>query len=312
MEKKLISIVTPCYNEADNIGELYERITKVISNIDDYEFEIIVIDNSSTDKTLEILKGFASSDKRLKIIENTRNFGHIRSPYYGILASSGEATIYLASDLQDPPEKIPEFIKWWEKGYKLVQGVKPRSNSSMLFHFIRRSYYKVLDRISEVPLLSDSTGFGLYDKIVLQQLRAINDPYPYLRGLICELGYEIKTLEFVQDKRVRGLTKNNLYTLFDIGMLGVVNHSKLPLRITSFIGLSTGFISIITAFIYFILKILYWDSFALGMAPLIIGIFFLFGILMITLGIIGEYLISIHRYLQRRPIVVEKERINFD
>jgi glycosyltransferase involved in cell wall biosynthesis len=311
MKKKLLSIVTPCYNEAANINELYARISNSINEITKYEFEIIVIDNSSTDGSLELLKELASKDKRLKIIENTRNFGHIRSPYYGILMSSGEATIYLASDLQDPPEKIAEFIKWWEDGYKLVQGVKPKSKSSPLFHFIRKSYYKILDRISDTPLLNNATGFGLYDKIVLDQLRIINDPYPYLRGLICELGYEIKEVEFVQDIRKKGITKNNLYTLFDIGMLGVVSHSKLPLRFVTFIGLSLGLLSIVVAFIYLVMKIVYWDSFIMGVAPLIIGVFFLFGVLMITIGMLGEYVISIHRYLQKRPIVVEKERINF-
>ena len=311
MQKKLLSIVTPCYNEEQNIYELYSRIIEVINTIPKYDFEIIVIDNSSTDGSLEILKNLASMDKRLKVIENMRNFGHIRSPYYGILASSGEATIYLASDLQDPPEKIPEFIKLWEEGYKLVQGVKPESKSSVLFHFIRKYYYRTLDKISDTPLLNDATGFGLYDKEVLNQLRMINDPYPYLRGLICELGYKIKKVEFVQDARKRGITKNNLYTLFDIGMLGVVNHSKLPLRIASFSGLALGLTSILIALVYFIMKIIYWDSFAMGMAPLIIGIFFIFGVLMISIGILGEYVISMHRYLQNRPIVVEKQRINF-
>ncbi len=311
MQKKLLSIVTPCYNEEQNIYELYSRIVEVVNTIPKYDFEIIVIDNSSTDSTLKILRDLASKDKRLKVIENTRNFGHIRSPYYGILASSGEATIYLASDLQDPPEKIPEFIEWWEDGYKLVQGVKPESESSAFFHFLRKYYYRILDRISEAPLLNDATGFGLYDKIVLDQLRIINDPYPYLRGLICELGYEIKTVQFIQDKRKRGVTKNNLYTLFDIGMLGIVNHSKLPLRMVSFMGFALGLVSLVIAFIYFLMKIIYWDSFVMGIAPLVIGVFFLFGILMITIGILGEYVISIHRYLQKRPVVVEKERINF-
>jgi glycosyltransferase involved in cell wall biosynthesis len=312
MKNKLLSIVTPCYNEEESISELITRIMQVIDKLPKYNFEIIVIDNSSTDNTLNVLKNYSSKDKRIKVIVNTRNFGHIRSPYYGILASSGEATIYLASDLQDPPEKIPEFIKWWEQGYKLVLGVKPNTKSSFFLHNIRKIYYRTLENISETPLLNDATGFGLYDKTVLDQIRKINDPYPYLRGLVCELGYDIKTVEFVQDIRKRGITKNNIYTLFDIGMLGLVNHSKVPLRLASFFGILIGFFSILTAIVYFILKMIYWDLFSIGIAPLIIGIFFLIGIFMIILGVLGEYVISIHRYLQKRPVVVEKERINFD
>lgn len=310
--KPLLSIVTPCFNEEDNIEELYRRVHQTISSITKYQFEIIFIDNHSSDNTVNKLKQIAHKDARVKIIVNTRNFGHIRSPYYGILQSKGLATIYLASDLQDPPEVIPQFISEWEGGYKLVMATKPTSEGSPVTHFLRKSYYRLLDRISDVSIVQNSTGFGLYDKRVLDQLRAIQEPYPFLRGLICELGYEIKTIPFVQPKRLKGITKNNFYTLYDIAMLGIVTHSKLPIRIAAIAGLSLGLISSVVGIIFIILKLIYWESFPLGLAPIIIGLFFLLGIQLMFIGILGEYIGSIHTYLQKRPLVIEKERINFD
>ena len=305
MSKKLISIVTPTYNEIENIEELLDRVKKSIVGLD-YDFEFIVIDNSSVDGTQEKLKELARKDSRIKVILNVRNFGHIRSPYYGILQSRGSAAIYLASDLQDPPEIIPEFIAQWEGGYKLVMAIKPFSQSSRLMHFFRKVYYRFLDAISEVEIIKDSTGFGLYDK------EEINDPYPFLRGLICELGYTVKTLPFVQPRRSRGITKNNFYSLFDIAMLEVVSHSKVPIRIAAFSGILMGFLSIVTAFIFLILKLVFWNSFPLGSAPIVITLFFLFGVQLFFMGILGEYISSIHSYVQKRPVVVEKERINFE
>lgn len=311
MNKKLVSIVTPCFNESDNVAELYRRIKQSIALLDRYDFEIIFIDNASTDDTVHKLKSLALIDKSVKVIVNTRNFGHIRSPYYGILSSSGEATIYLASDLQDPPEIIPNFVEEWEQGYKLVMAIKPKSEDSIFFHTIRTLYYKFLNSISEVKLLENSTGFGLYDKIVLDQVRLIDDPYPYLRGTICELGYEIRTIDFVQPKRKRGISKNNFYTLYDIGILGIVNHSKVPLRIATIFGFFTGLISMLVALVYLMRKLVDWESFGLGISPIIIGVFFMFGMLFIFLGILGEYLLVIHTKIQNKPTVVVKERINF-
>ncbi|HEY3300173.1 MAG TPA: glycosyltransferase family 2 protein [Methylophilaceae bacterium] len=308
---KLISIVSPCYNEEDNIEELYVRIKAEIAKHPDYEFEIIFIDNHSLDTTVEKLRRIASIDRQVKVIINTRNFGHIRSPYYGILQSRGMATIYLASDLQDPPELIGEFIQHWEGGYKLVMAVKPVSKASMLMHYLRQSYYRFLDDISDISILSDSTGFGLYDKDVLDRLRKIEDPYPFLRGLICELGYEIKTIEFNQPRRQRGISKNNFYTLYDIAMLGIVSHSKMPIRVAAITGFILGLISMLVATVFLIFKLIYWHSFPVGIAPIVIGMFFMFGILLFFIGILGEYIGSIHTYVQKRPVVVEKERINF-
>jgi dolichol-phosphate mannosyltransferase len=311
LERALLSIVTPCYNEEDNVEELYKQVKAAIANQTKYEFELIFIDNHSEDGTVTKLKKLAESDPMVKIIVNTRNFGHIRSPYYGILQSSGLATIYLASDLQDPPELIPEFIRYWEDGYKLVMATKPVSKGVAWVHALRKAYYRFLDGISDITLVADATGFGLYDREVLDHLRQIDDPYPFLRGLICELGYEIKTIPFTQPRRLRGISKNNLYTLYDIAMLGIVSHSKMPIRIAAFLGFAMGAISLLVAMGYTALKVMFWDSFPLGIAPVVIGLFFLFGIQLMFIGILGEYVGSIHSYLHRRPVVVEKERINF-
>ena len=246
------------------------------------------------------------------MIVNTRNFGHIRSPYWGILQTTGNATIYLASDLQDPPEFIPQFIAEWEKGWKVVLAVKPSSKTNFLVHKMRRLYYQILDGIADIDLVRDATGFGLYDRIVLDQVRKIADPYPFLRGLICELGFPIKTIPFTQPRRERGISKNNFYTLFDIAMLGIVSHSLVPIRLASICGLVIGFLSFLVAVFYTVMKLLYWDSFPMGMAPIVIGIFLLFSLLFIFIGLLGEYIGSIHSYVKNRPIVVEKERINFD
>ena len=311
-ERQLLSIVTPCYNEEDNVDELYAQVKAAIADLTKYEFELIFIDNHSQDGTVAKLKKLAASDPMVKIIVNTRNFGHIRSPYYGILQSRGVATIYLASDLQDPPELIPEFIRYWEEGYKLVMATKPVSKGVAWVHALRKAYYRFLDDISDISLVADATGFGLYDREVLNHIRQIKDPYPFLRGLICELGYEIKTIPFTQPRRQRGISKNNFYTLYDIAMLGIVSHSKVPIRIAAFAGFALGIISMLVAIVFLVLKLMFWENFPLGIAPVVIGLFFLFGIQLMFIGILGEYIGSIHTYIQQRPIVVEKERINFD
>jgi len=309
--KKLLSIISPCFNEEQNIGELYKRVLEEIKLFPQYDFEYLFIDNASTDGTVDLLRELTKLDSRVKVIVNTRNFGHIRSPYWGIINTKGEATIYLASDLQDPPELISQFIKEWEKGSKIVLAVKPVTSTNFIIHALRRMYYKFLDEISEVPIVKDSTGFGLYDKIVLEKIREINDPYPFLRGLICELGYNIKTIQFCQPKRGKGASKNNFYSLYDIALLGIVSHSMVPIRLASILGFTFGLLSIVMAFIIFIVKILFWNSLPLGYAPLGISMLLIFGVLLFFIGILGEYIGVILTYTQRRPIVVEKERINF-
>jgi len=307
-----ITLVSGCFNESENIGELYSRVLEIFNKFKNYEFDYIIIDNASTDATRDILRQIAFKDKRIKLIFNTRNFGHIRSPYWGILQASGDAVVYLASDLQDPPELIEEFISYWEDGYKVVLGVKPESETNKIFHFLRKSYYNVLSKISDVELTKNTTGFGLYDKSVIQEIKKINDPYPYLRGIVDEIGYKIKTIPFVQPQRKRGITKNNIFTLYDIAVLGITSHSKTPLRIAAVLGFFMSVLAIFLALLLFIFKIIWWDNFVAGLAPIGITILLLFGILFAVIGVLGEYTISIQRYVSNRPIVVEEERVNFD
>ncbi len=310
MKKKLISIVTPCYNEEDNIDELCERITNVMESLP-YDYEHICIDNCSTDSTVVKIKAKAVIDKRIKLIVNARNFGHIRSPYYGILQSSGDACILIASDLQDPPEMIAEFIKKWEQGYKTVLAVKPESEESSIMFGLRKAYYRLIARISEVTLVQNATGAGLFDRAVIDILRSIQDPYPYFRGLLCEIGFPIATVPFKQPRRQRGITKNNFYTLYDIAMLGITNHSKVPLRLMAMSGFLLSFLSLIVALFFLVAKLLYWNSFQLGTAPILIGIFFFGAMQAFFIGVLGEYIGSIHTQVRNMPLVVELERVNF-
>lgn len=309
---KKISIVAPTYNEEQNIITLYGRIKDAISKLENYIFEIIIIDNASTDNTRVLLRGLAKEDKSIKLIFNTRNFGHIRSPYWGIMQAHGDAVIYLASDLQDPPEYIGRFIGEWEKGWKVVLATKEKSKTNQITHKLRKLYYLLLDKITDVEIIRNSTGFGLYDKIVIDKIRAINDPYPFLRGLISELGYPVKRLEFEQPRREFGVTKNNIYTLYDIALLGIVSHSNIPLRISSLIGYAISIASFMLGLIYLVLKMNDWYAFPRGVAPIIILMFFFFGLLFIFLGLIGEYISVIYTHVRNRPVVVESERVNFE
>jgi glycosyltransferase involved in cell wall biosynthesis len=308
--KKLISIVTPCYNEEGNIEELYQRVAAVMA-AQPYDYEHICIDNCSTDGTVQKIKDIASQDPRLKLIVNARNFGHIRSPYYGILQSSGDACILIASDLQDPPEMIAEFIQKWEQGYKTVLAVKPESEESSIMFALRKLYYRLITRISEVALVQNATGAGLFDRAVIEILRSIQDPYPYFRGLLCEIGFPIATVPFKQPRRQRGVTKNNFYTLYDIGMLGITNHSKVPLRLMTISGFILAIFSLIVALVFLLAKLIYWNAFQLGTAPIVIGIFFFGAVQAFFIGMLGEYIGSIHTQVRNMPLVVELERVNF-
>lgn len=308
--KKLISIVTPCYNEEENIDELYQRIAAVMAALP-YDYEHICIDNASTDSTVRKIKDIAARDKRVKLIVNARNFGHIKSPYYGILQSRGDACILIASDLQDPPEMIPEFIKKWEEGYKTVLAVKPESEESSVMFFLRKIYYRFITRISEVPLVQNATGAGLFDRVVVDILRNIQDSYPYFRGLLCEIGFPIATVPFKQPRRQRGITKNNFYTLYDIAMLGITNHSKVPLRLMAMGGFLLSVLSLFAAFGFLVAKLVFWDYFQLGISPILIGIFFFGAIQMFFIGLLGEYIASIHTQVRNMPLVIEAERVNF-
>ena len=307
---KTISIVTGCFNEEENVDELCERITKVMALLP-YDYEHIFIDNASTDNTVKKIKEIAAKDKRVKLIVNARNFGHIRSPYYALLQSSGDACIAIASDLQDPPEMIIDFVRKWEEGYKTVLAVKPESEESSVMSYLRKSYYRFITKISEVPLINNATGAGLYDRAVIDILRKIQDPYPYFRGLLSEIGFPIATVPFIQPRRQRGFTKNNFYTLYDLAMLGITNHSKIPLRLMAMGGFLLSFLSLVVALGFFVAKILFWNSFQLGAAPMLIGIFFFGAVQTFFIGVLGEYVGSIHTQVRKMPLVVELERVNF-
>jgi len=305
-----ISIVTPTFNEEDNVKKLCSSIKAEMKKLN-IDYEHIVIDNYSTDKTIEILKEICIKDKNVKVIINAKNFGHIKSPFHGILQSSGDACILMASDFQDPIELISKYIQKWQNGSKIVLGKKISSEENSLIFSFRKIFYKFLNKLSETKLTENTTGSGIFDKSVINQLKKINDPYPYLRGLLNELGEEISLVEFNQPKRLLGKTKNNIFTLYDIAMLGIVKHSRAPLRLVTFLGFVLSFFSLLTAFVYFIYKLIFWYSFDVGIAPLVIGIFTFASIQILLLGIIGEYVGILLIHLRNLPLVIEKERINF-
>lgn len=310
--KKRISIVTPCFNEECNVEELYTRIRETMHLLSDtYDYEHIIVDNASTDGTVDLAKRLATQDSKLKIIINTRNFGPVRSPYHGVLEAFGDAVVLIAADLQDPPELIAEYVKKWEQGFYVVLPTKPRSEESLVMQKIRKFYYNLLNSISDVPLENNATGAGLFDKKVVDVLRQLSDPYPYFRGLVCDLGFSRCTVDFVQPKRKRGFSKANIYGMFDQALLAMTKHSKLPLRLMTFIGLALGVVAFLLSVLFFVLKLLYWDSFNMGMAPLLIGVFFMASIQIFFLGIIGEYVGMILTHVRGMPHVIERERINF-
>ena len=307
---KLISIVTPTYNEEDNIKKLCFDIAVEMKKLD-YDYEHIVIDNKSSDSTISILKDIAKNDKKLKVIINSRNFGHIKSPVHGLLQAKGDAIILMSSDFQDPINLIEKFITEWKNGYAVVMAQKDTTDENYKKHFVKNIYYKFMKSISDVSLLTNTTGAGLYDRKIIEIVRSISDPYPYFRGLIPEITSNIKLIPFHQPKRLTGKTKNNLYTLYDIGVLGIVKHSKVPLRVTTFLGLIASLFSILVAATFFIRKLLNWDSFDLGIAPLTIGLFLLASVQIFFLGFIGEYVMNILIQTRKLPLVIEEERINF-
>lgn len=312
IKKKLISVVTPCYNEEGNVDELHQRIAAQFALLPDYDFEHIYIDNASTDGTVQKVKALAAKEPRVKLIVNTRNFGIIRSSNHGLLQARGDAIINMASDMQEPPELIVDFVRQWEAGFKVVVGVKPSSKETPLMFLLRRFYYSTIGRISDVTLVPNYTGFGLYDKEVIEHIRKINDPYPYFRGLIADLGYPRAEVPYVQPLRTRGVTKSNFYALYDMAMLGITSHSKIPLRLATMSGFALSAISLTVACIYLVLKLLYWDQFSLGMAPILIGFFFFASVQLFFIGLLGEYIAAIHTQVLHRPLAVEKERVNFE
>ncbi len=309
---KTISIVTPCYNEQDNVLNLYNQVREVMLSIGKYRYEHIFIDNSSRDRTVAILKQIASEDPNVKIIVNSRNFGHIRSPIHALFQARGDAVLGIVADLQDPPPMIADLIREWENGAFCVLGIKRTSEEASLMFWLRKQYYKLAERLSSIETIQNYTGFGLYDRKVVDLVRSFDDPYPYFRGMIADIGLPTVKLLYDQPARKFGITKNNWYTLYDIGMLGIINHSKVPLRLATFAGFAGAAIAFLIAFVYLILKLLFWSHFELGLAPMLIGVFFIASLQLVFLGVLGEYVGAIYTQVQKRPYAVELERLNFD
>jgi polyisoprenyl-phosphate glycosyltransferase len=309
---KTISVVTPCFNEEANVCEVYERVRSVFGSFSQYQYEHIFIDNASRDNTLGILRQLASEDPNVKVIANARNFGHLRSPMHAMFQAGGDAIILLFSDLQDPPELLREMIEAWEKGTPVVLAIKKTSEENGLMFWLRTRYYRLVNRLADLETYENFTGFGLYDRRVIEIVRSFDDPYPYFRGMIAEIGLPHVKLVYNQGRRLRGITKNNFYTLYDLAMLGITNFSKVPLRLLTLFGFGASVLSIVFSLIYLVYKLLFWNSFSVGIAPLVIGIFFLGSVQLVCIGIVGEYIGAIHTHMLKRPLVVEKERINFD
>lgn len=309
---KKISIVVPCYNEEENIREMILEIEKQFKKeLKTYDYEIIFIDNASQDKTREIIEEVCKNNSKVKAIFNVRNFGQFNSPYYGILQTNGDCTITLACDFQDPVELITKFIKEWENGYKIVIGVKDKSKENKIMFLLRTCYYKIVRKFSEIKQIEHFTGFGLYDKSFVDILRKIDDPTPFIRGLVAEYGYKRKEIKYEQQLRKKGKTKNNLYTLYDAAMLSFTSYTKFGLRLATFGGILVSILSFIIGVVYLILKLLYWDRFSAGLAPMLIGTFFLGAIQLFFIGFLGEYIMAINERVKHRPLVIEEKRINF-
>lgn len=310
---KKISVMIPCYNEEENVEPISKAIIDVFkTQLSNYDYEILFIDNDSQDKTREILRRMCEEDKHIKAIFNAKNFGQFNSPYYGMLQTTGDCTISMVCDFQDPVEMIPKYVAEWEKGYKIVIGIKTSSKENKLLYWFRSMYYKFIKKFSEVDQIEHFTGSGLYDKEFINVLRDLKDPTPFLRGIVAELGYKRKEIEYEQPKRRAGKTSNNFLRLYDAAMLSITSYTKIGLRLCSFIGIIIGGISFIIGLVYLIMKLTHWNQFAVGMAPMLICVFFLGAVQLFFIGLIGEYIMSINVRVMNRPLVIEEERINFE
>jgi len=309
---KTVSIMVPTYNEEDNVDLLYKAVVNEFAkNLKNYNYEIVFIDNYSKDKTRDRLIDLCKKDKKVKAIFNAKNFGQLRSPYYGMLQTTGDCTIILCADFQDPIDMIHKFIYEWENGYKIVIGIKNTSRENKLMYFMRSCYYKLIKKVASTEQIEHFTGFGLYDKKFIEVMRGLNDPMPYFRGIISEIGYERKEINYEQAKRLHGKSKNNFFSLYDIGMLGITSYSKVAIRLATLIGFIIAGLSFVIGLIYLALKLMFWNSFPIGTAPIAVGVFFMGSVQLIFLGLIGEYILNINIRVMNRPLVVEEKRINF-
>ncbi len=309
---KKISIMIPCYNEEENVVPMSEAVTEIMEKeLPQYEYELLFIDNCSTDKTRDLLRIICSKNPNIKAILNAKNFGQFNSPFYGMCQTTGDCTIGICCDFQDPVELIPRLVREWEKGYKIVSAIKSASKENPIMRFFRSCYYKLIKKMSTVEQIEHFTGSGLYDKSFIEVLRKLDDPTPFLRGIVAELGFKRKEIEYEQAKRRAGKTHNNFLSLYDAAMLSFTSYTKVGLRIATIGGLFCGMLSFMGAIIFFILKLIYWNRFAAGVAPIIIGMLFFSSIQLFFIGLLGEYVMSINTRVMKRPLVIEEERINF-
>lgn len=310
---KKISVVIPCFNEEENVEAIANAVEgRFHTELRDYDYDIVFIDNDSTDDTRNIIRGLCAMNPRIKAIFNAKNFGQFNSPYYGMLQADGDAVVLLAADFQDPVEMIPKFVAAWEEGFKIAIGIKTSSKENPLMYALRGLYYKLIKRFSDVDQIEHFTGFGLYDREFIKVLKTLDDPTPFLRGIVAELGFKRKEIPYEQAQRRAGKTHNNFYTLYDGAMLSVTSYTKVGLRIATFAGAIVGLVSFIIAIIYLIMKLIWWDRFAAGMAPIVISMLFLGAIILFFIGFLGEYVLTINQRVMKRPLVVEEERINFE
>lgn len=312
-EKKKISVMIPCYNEEENARPIYEAVkNELVTKLPQYDYEILFIDNKSKDKTRPIIREICKEDKNVKAIFNCRNFGQFNSPYYGIINTSGDCCITICADFQDPVELIPKFVEEWEKGYKIVIGIKTDSKESKLMYGLRTVYYKLIKNMSDIEQIEHFTGFGLYDKSFVKTLSELDDPQPFIRGIVAELGPERKEIEYTQPQRRAGKTHNNFYSLYDAAMLSLTSYTKIGLRLAVFAGGAFSLIGFVIALIYLVLKLIHWNDFPAGTAPILIGVFLMSSIQLFFIGLLGEYIMNINRRIMKRPLVVEEERLNFE
>ncbi|MBQ8934594.1 MAG: glycosyltransferase family 2 protein [Lachnospiraceae bacterium] len=313
MSKK-ISIVIPCYNEQDNVGPIAEKVREQFETVEilkKYDYEILFMDNDSRDDTRERIRALAAEDPHIKAIFNAKNFGQFNSPYYGMLQTDGDATMLMAADFQDPPEMIAKYVEGWEEGYKIVIGIKAHSTDGSFIYALRCLYYKMIRKFSQVDQIEHFTGFGLYDKAFIEVLRELDDPTPFLRGIVAELGFRRKEVPYDQPKRRAGKTSNNLYTLYDAAMLSFTSYTKIGLRLATFAGAFCSAASMLIALVYLVMKLIWWERFPAGTAPMLIGMLFLGSVQIFFIGLLGEYVLNINQRVMKRPLVVEEERIGF-
>jgi glycosyltransferase involved in cell wall biosynthesis len=312
-KRKKISILTPCYNEEAGIAECYHRVREVIeTKLAGYDHEHLFIDNASTDRTVAILKEFAERDRRVKIIVNARNFGHTRSPHHGMLQITGDAYIAVVADLQTPPELIPDLVSKWEAGHKMVIAVRRSTQEGFILRLVRRVFYRIIARISHIEQIKNFMGYGLYDRSVVEIIRGLDEPDPYFRGLVSEIGFEKAFVEYDQPRRKHGKSRLGVLDLIEMAMLGMTTYSKVPMRLMTFAGLVIASLSLLAGLGYLAAKLIFWNTFSAGIAPILLATLFFASVQLIALGLVGEYIGLVLQYVRRFPLVIEKERVNFD